>query len=166
VGAFFTGTPLTVSCSAQSAPIGWPNGTPTGGIPMRCQMAGDLWLGQGTAPPSTTESRLWYPFNAASFALPPGSTLGLGNTPPTLTYGPGFGSIDLAAAKEFRIREQKTLEFRAEAFNVLNHFNPSNPSASITRNYSTGAITNSNFGVISGAQNNARRMAVSVKFKF
>ena len=76
------------------------------------------------------------------------------------------GSIDLAAAKEFRIREQKTLEFRAEAFNALNHFNPSNPSASITRNYSTGAITNANFGVISGAQNNARRMAVSVKFKF
>jgi hypothetical protein len=166
VGAFFTGNPLTVSCSAQSAPIGWPNGTPTGGIPMRCQMLGNLWLPDGTAPPSTTESRLWYPFHAATFVLPPGATLGLGNTPPTLTYGPGFQSIDLAVAKAFRIKEQKSLEFRMEAFNALNHFNPSNPSSSITRNYSTGATTTANFGVISGTQNNSRRVAMSVKFKF
>ena len=162
---FFAGTPMTIDCTAQSAPIGWPNGTPTGGIPLRCEMQGSLWLPAGTAPPKG-DSQLWYRFNAASFALPPGSTLGLGNTPPTLTYGPGFENIDLSVSKVFRIKESRSLEFRAEAFNALNHFNPSNPNTSLTLNFNTGANTNANFGYITTAQNLARRVALSLRFRF
>ena len=167
VGTFFSGTPLTIGCAAQSAVIGWPNGTPTGGIPLRCQMNGDLWLASGATPPSTTESRLWYPFRAATFSLPPGSTLGLGNTPPTLTYGPGFESADLSVYKQFRLgKESRVLIFRAESFNALNHFNPGNPNTSLTLNYATGANTNANFGSITGVQGRARRMAFSLKLRF
>ena len=167
VVSLFSGTPLTIGCTAQSAPIGWPNGTPTGGIPLRCQMNGDLWLPSGAAPPSTTDSRLWFPFNTASFALPPGSTLGLGNTPPTLTYGPGFENIDMSVYKQFGLgKEGRVLEFRAEAFNMLNHFNPANPNSSLTLNYATGANTNANFGSITGTQRVARRMAMSLKIRF
>jgi hypothetical protein len=159
---------MTISCTAQSAPIGWPNGTPTGGIPMRCQMGGDLWLPSGTAAPATADPRLWYPLNAASFALPPGATLGFGNTPPTLTYGPGFENIDLAISKQFQLAKEasRVLEFRIETFNTLNHFNPSNPNTSLTLNYATGVNTNAAFGTITGAQNNARRSAVSLKLRF
>ena len=168
--ALFTGTAMTINCSAQSAPIGWPNGTPTGGVPMRCWMVdptmAGLWLPAGAAPPSTAETGLWYPFNASNFVLPPGSTLGYGNTPLTLTYGPGFENIDLALSKEFRVSEGKSFEFKAEAFNALNHFNPSNPNTSLTRNYATGANTNANFGVITTAQNTARRMALTLRFRF
>jgi hypothetical protein len=166
IGSFFSGTPLTITCTAASAPIGWPNGTPTGGIPTRCEMIGNLWLPSGTAPPATKESRLWYPFNAASFTLPPGSTLGLGSTPPTLTYGPGLENFDTAINKSFRVREGMTMEFRLETFNTLNHFNPANPNSSLTINYNSGANTNSNFGVITATQHPARRTAVSLKFRF
>ena len=78
-------------------------------------------------------------------------------------------------------REHRVLIFRAEAFNALNHFNPSNPSASLTYNCS-GAVantcnpqpgatsylaqTNSNFGVISSAQVQARRTILSARFRF
>src|SRR6185503_5706972 len=90
-------------------PTGIPGNT---GIPQRCQMVGDLWLPEGTAPPATAETRLWYPINPDSFVLPPASTLGLGNTPPTLTYGPGFVNMDLAIAKQFRVKESRSFEFR------------------------------------------------------
>jgi hypothetical protein len=167
VGSFFSGTPMSVTCTPVSAPIGWPTGIPGNtGIPQRCQMTGNLWLPSGTAPPSTTDNRLWYPFNPASFSLPPASTLGLGNEPPTLTYGPGFENIDFSLFKEFEIRERKTLEFRAEAFNLLNHFNPANPNTTLMLNYATGANTNANFGVITTAQNQARHMVLSLKLRF
>ena len=53
-----------------------------------------------------------------------------------------------------------------EAFNALNHFNPSNPNSTLTYNFATGAQTNASFGAIGGTQHNARRLAVSLKFRF
>src|ERR1051326_9119953 len=35
---FYYGTPMTINCSANGAPIGYWTGTPTGGIPFRCQI--------------------------------------------------------------------------------------------------------------------------------
>lgn len=36
-GVIFYGTPMTIGCTAVNAPIGYWTGTPTGGIPFRCQ---------------------------------------------------------------------------------------------------------------------------------
>jgi hypothetical protein len=166
-GTAYYGTPMTVSCSAQSSPIGYWTGTPTGGIPFRCQMNGDPWLPSGQYPSATADKRLQFPFNKASFALPGPNTLGIGNTPPTLTYGPGVFNIDLALVKEFRLgSESRILELKAETFNTLNHFNPSNPNTSLTLNYNTGANTNAAFGTITTAQIDARHMILSVRFRF
>ncbi len=166
VGAFFSGTPFTVGCTATAPPIGYWTGTPTGGIPFRCQMNGSLWRTDEGKAPGTIDQRLYYPLNAASFSLPPIDSLGFGNTPPTLTYGPGMENLDLSLSKNFKVAERKTLEFRAEAFNTFNHFNPSNPNAGLTFNFGTGVQTNANFGQITGAQHVARRMAMSLKFRF
>lgn len=186
VGAFFMGTPLTIGCSYVAAAgtgtlLGWPNGTPTGGIPQRCQMTGNLFLPNGASAPvvntatgQQADPRLWYPFNPSSFTAPPLASLGLGNTPPTLTYGPGFENLDLSFYKDFQIgkRESRTLGFRADMFNALNHFNPGNPATSLTipinaSTYAAGAYTNANtFGIISTAQNVARRMSLSLRFRF
>ena len=167
VGSIFYGTPITVGCTAASAPIGYWTGTPTGGIPFRCQMSGsNYWLPEGSAPPSNIDKRLWFPFDAKVFSLPGINSLGIGNTPPTLTYGPGLQNFDISMQKSFKVLEGKNLEFRAEAFNFLNHFNPGNPNTSLTYNFATGAQTNASFGAISGAQHTARRMAVSLKLRF
>ena len=47
--------------------------------------------------------------------------------------------FDTNLAKSFRITETKTLQFRIDAFNVLNHPQPGNPMMSINANLTTGA---------------------------
>ncbi|MBI3207790.1 MAG: hypothetical protein HYZ37_02680 [Candidatus Solibacter usitatus] len=164
--ALFSGSPFTVSCTATNAPIGYWTGTPTGGIPLRCQMNADLWRTDDGKAPGIIDQRLYYPFNASSFSLPGIRTWGLGNTPPTLTYGPGMENFDLSLSKSFKVAEGKTVEFRAETFNTWNHFNPSNPNAALTFNFNTGAQTNAGFGQIGGAQHVARRTAASLRLRF
>ena len=167
-GAIYSGTPFTVGCSAQNAPPGYWTGTPTGGIPFRCQMGNNMFLPQGQYPSKTEDPRLQYAFNAANFTLPAAESLGIGNTPPTLLYGPGMINLDWSLAKEFPLgrNENRRLELRVETFNTLNHFNPNNPGASLTYNFATGAQTNASFGTISGAQVQARRTILSARFRF
>jgi Carboxypeptidase regulatory-like domain/TonB-dependent Receptor Plug Domain len=174
VGAYYTGGALTITCAIASAPIGYYTGTPTSAPGTRCQMVGPLWMPNGSTPTSagsqapTADPRLWYPFNASSFALPPVNSWGIGNTPPTLTYAPGFENWDLNIYKEFRMgKEQgRALQFKVTAFNFMNHFNPGNPNTSLTYNYNTGAQTNGNFGVITTQSGNPRRITLSLRLRF
>ena len=106
------------------------------------------------------------PLNAANFTLPPANSLGIGNTPPTLFYGPWLWNLDMSLAKMTRIKEKVTLEMRVETFNTLNHFNPSNPNSSLTLNFATGANTNAAFGTIQSAQVQARHLALSARIRF
>jgi hypothetical protein len=163
----WSGSPYTVSCSIQSAPIGYWTGTPTGGLPFRCQQVGDLMLPENTAPPAGTDVRLWVPYNKASFVKPPIDSLGIGNTPPTLAYGPGLFNLDLSVTKSFPIKgESKSLEFKIDSYNVFNHFNPNTANSSLTLNFNTGANTNAQFGMITGTQLASRRIIASLRFRF
>jgi hypothetical protein len=165
---FLSGTPLTVACTAQSAPIGYWTGTPTGGIPFRCQMTGhDPFLPAGSPLPATASRRLYYPLSAANFSLPGSTSLGIGNTPPTLFFGPGLENFDFTLLKDMRLgKESRMLEFRIEAYNVFNHFNPGNPNTSLSLNYANGANTNANFGSITASTGQPRRVALAMKFRF
>jgi hypothetical protein len=167
-GAIYSGTPFTVGCGAQSAPAGYWTGTPTGGIPFRCQMGNDIFLPNGQYPSATEDPRLQWNLNPANFRLPGANSLGIGNTPPNLFYGPGAVNFDLAVAKEFNLAREsrRTLEIRAEAFNTFNHFNPNNPNTTLTYNFNTGAQNNASFGTIQGAQVQARRIILSARIRF
>ncbi|MDR3701849.1 MAG: carboxypeptidase-like regulatory domain-containing protein [Candidatus Sulfopaludibacter sp.] len=165
-GAIYDGTPFTVGCSAQNAPPGYWTGTPTGGIPFRCEMGNNTFLPAGQYPSKTEDPRLQWALNSANFTLPAANSLGIGNTPPSMFYGPGVFNLDFSLAKETRIKERYTLELRIETFNTLNHFNPGNPNTSLNYNYLTGAQTNANFGVITGAQVQARHSALSLRLRF
>jgi len=184
VGTLFAGTPFTITCAVQGAPIGYwtgtatATGTPTAsgasamqpttnaGLPFRCQQISDTYLPAGSTPPVGTDARLWYRFNKASFVLPAAMSLGIGNTPPTIGYGPGVMNLDLALAKQFRLKETQSLEFRIETFNTLNHFNPSNPNTALVLNFASGTNTNAQFGTVSSAQNGARRANLSLRYRF
>jgi hypothetical protein len=64
-------------------------------------------------------------FNPAAFGYAnPGQ---FGNAGRNVVEGPGFLGVDLALHKEFRLAENKQLQFRAEFFNVLNTPNFANP---------------------------------------
>jgi hypothetical protein len=165
-GSIFAGTPYTVGCSATGQPSQYWTGTPTAYLPFRCEMGNNVFLPAGQEPSATTTPNLQVPLNAANFTLPPANSLGIGNTPPTLFYGPWLWNVDLSLAKTTRIKERVTLEMRVESFNTLNHFNPSNPNTSLTLNFASGANTNAAFGTIQSAQVQARHMALSARIRF
>lgn len=173
----FSGAAMGPSCGFQSNPVGYPNGTPTGSVLFRCQMVTAtpeaVWLQSGAKPSdvgSTADPRLWYPVDPNNFQLPKDfasfSRGMIGNAPRILAYGPGLELFNLALQKSFRVREGHRLEFKIEATNALNHFNPSNPNMTITRNYKTGANTNAAFGTIQGTQFQSRRAILSLRYAF
>jgi hypothetical protein len=164
--AIYAGTPYTIGCSATGQPSQYWVGTPTAYLPFRCQMGDSTYLPSGQLPSKTEDPRLQIPFNAANFQLPPAASLGIGNTPPALFYGPWLWNLDFSLAKMTRIKEKATLELRVETFNTLNHFNPSNPNSSLTWNFTTGAQTNAAFGTIQNAQIDPRRMVLSTRIRF
>ena len=165
-GAIYAGTPYTVGCGATGQPSQYWTGTPTAYLPFRCQMGSNIFTADGSLPSKTEDPRLQVPLNASNFTLPPANSLGIGNTPPTLFYGPWLWNLDFSLAKMTRIKERATVELRIETFNTLNHFNPNNPNTSLTWNFTTGAQTNAAFGTIQGAQVNARRVVLSARIKF
>ncbi|MDE3168065.1 MAG: carboxypeptidase regulatory-like domain-containing protein [Acidobacteriota bacterium] len=165
-GAIYAGLPYGVGCASTANPAQYWTGTPTAYMPFWCQMGNNTFLPSGQLPSKTEDPGLQVPINQANFTLPAANSLGLGNTPMTLFYGPWLWNLDLSLAKITQIAENKSLELRVETFNTLNHFNPTNPNTSLNWNFNTGAQTNAAFGTIQGAQVDPRRMVLSIRFRF
>jgi hypothetical protein len=75
-------------------------------------------------------------FNPAAFVAPPldpvtGAPLRQGNLSRNTLRAFGAAQWDFAVHRDFPIREQLKLQFRAELFNVLNHPNFGNPSGNL-----------------------------------
>jgi len=86
--------------------------------------------------------------NPAAFSVPTTATPGgFGNVGRDFVYSPGIFNFDAAISRRFKIRERTQFEFRFEAFNAINHFNPSigGPGTSVGVNTSLTA-PNANFG--------------------
>jgi outer membrane receptor protein involved in Fe transport len=103
-------------------------------------------------------------FDTSAFANPPDFVVG--NAPRTLpnTRGPGMVNIDASLFKTFRIKEGKHLEFRAEAFNFINHVNLNNPGTTFSPNRA-GVNTDASFGVITSAMK-ARSIQLGLRLAF
>jgi hypothetical protein len=96
-------------------------------------------------------------FYKGAFATPlPGSGQ-VGNEKRGVVNGPGFNRIDVGLFRNFRIYDNLKFQFRAEAFNVLNHTNLGVPGATAT--------TSSTYGVITSARDN-RILQVAGKISF
>jgi hypothetical protein len=83
-----------------------------------------------------------------------------------LIEGPGFWQADLSLFKEFAITESKRVQFRAQAYNFLNHplrtFLGGDPNLSANFN-AAGALTNPRFGF---ADNKVGRRTMMFALKF
>jgi hypothetical protein len=78
---------------------------------------------------------------------------------------PGFNNHDLSLFKTFPLKgERRTLQFRWETFNALNHtqFNAVGTTASFNP---AGQQTNTTFGQVTSAKD-GRKMMFSLKFQF
>jgi hypothetical protein len=120
-GIFFanTGSHLTATLSRDPAGLGLrdPN-TFEGGRP---DIVGDPNKGA----PHTLDK--W--FNASAFAAVPAGEIRPGNEPRGTVVGPGYFRWDASVYKNTHITERVNVQFRAEAFNVLNHTNWNNPAS-------------------------------------
>jgi len=97
--------------------------------------------------------------NTAAFNLVPvnqGMAVRPGTAGKSLVRTPGAWNVELSLAKNFKITEKKTLTFRADMFNALNHVNLGGPN---------GSINSSQFGRISGA-GSMRSMQMGLRFQF
>jgi hypothetical protein len=97
-------------------------------------------------------------FNIAAFNV---NALGTyGDTSRNFLTGPGYSDIDLAVARSFNMPfshlEGQSLQFRAEAFNLANRVNFSNPNST---------VSSSNDGTITSA-NDPRILQFALKYKF
>lgn len=83
----------------------------------------------------------------------------LGTASRRLFYGPGINNFDMTLAKQTRITESKSLEFRLEAFNVFNHAQFYGP-ASVD-----GEVNDPNFGqIVSAAAPRLVQLAAKLSF--
>ena len=95
--------------------------------------------------PSQQSVNQWV--NPAAFAVPALGTYG--NLGYNNMKGPGVVQLNMALSRTFPIRERKTIQLRAEAFNLPNHLNASTPNTSPLSNTTGISATNvSNFGQI------------------
>jgi hypothetical protein len=116
-----TGLPVNITVSRKAGDL--PDGNSSSQRP-------DLVPGQSIYAANQT---IFNWFNPAAFAVPAKGAWG--NLGRYAARGPGYYEIDGALEKSFRLVERKSLSFRAEAFNLLNHpiyGTPSGNSSSAT----------------------------------
>ena len=96
---------------------------------------------------------LW--FNPACFTPQPMGTHG--NAGRDNIIGPNLWNLDDSLSKDWRPKEQASLQFRAEAFNALNHSNYGTPNR---------FVNTPQFGTTTDATGPGREMQLSARLSF
>ncbi len=146
VGGIWTlesGSPFTVNLSTDVANNGEPLSAPSQRPNLLCD--------PNNGPKTTAE---W--FDTSCFATPAQFTYGSAGR--DIVIGPGINDFDATFQKNFPIRENMQLQFRADMFDFFNHPNFNQPNRIFT-------ATASSFGSISSAQD-PRIMQFSLRFAF
>ncbi len=99
-------------------------------------------------------------FDPGAFSLPLSGTFG--NVSRGSLTGPPLTVIDTSFFKRIRINEQLNLQFRAEAFNILNHVNFAEPGQVIFQ----GNNSSSSAGVITSTAGTSRQLQFALKLLF
>jgi Carboxypeptidase regulatory-like domain/TonB dependent receptor len=138
-----SGLPFTVNVSGDPANIG-----SSSGAAQRPNQIGPMSTNCGSG-------HITNCIDPSAFAQPAAYTFGsLGRN--TLR-GPGLVNFDFSIFKNFAMTERARIQLRAESFNILNHPNFSNPSAT----FGTGS-----FGSIGTTSTNNRQLQLAVKILF
>jgi hypothetical protein len=130
-----SGAPFSIVTGADTALIGASRAAG----PQRVNQVGDPFMDVSR---SRAELIAKY-FNTAAFRAPATGTFG--NTGRDIITGPGSLNTNVAILKSFRLSSRESfgkMQFRAEAYNLLNFVNLGNPA---------NALNASNFGQISSA---------------
>lgn len=108
----------------------------------------------------SAQSKILGWFNTACFTAPAIYTFGNeGRTDPSLR-GPGIANYDFSIFKYTTITEKIKMEFRAEAFNLMNRVQFGSPNLGQT------TAANNTFGQITTQQNTPRLMQMALRLRF
>jgi hypothetical protein len=121
ITALRTGPPFSVSFTSPT----------TGWFSSRADLVGDPTL-------SRDERSITGWFDPSAFRVPAPFTYG--NSARNLLFAPGEIVFDVSILKNFYFHEQRSVQFRAEFFNLPNHANFSGPAANISVPSSVGRI--------------------------
>jgi len=80
------------------------------------------------------------PEEIARFTFPVAGAIGTGGR--NAFRGPRFFNVDMSLSKQFRLSEQHTISFRAEAYNLFNNVNFGMPNANLSEPATFGRISN------------------------
>jgi hypothetical protein len=156
---FQTGTPSSVAVGTDYVGVGQDGSMSNGG--QFWAMNGNPEVLKGFAANGNNDPNFWFQTKnadgSAIFTQPAKGTFvsqtGIRNP----IHNPGFENFNVGLYKKFSITERTGLQFRAQAFNVLNHpnlagaqFNP----------------TNAAFGKITGKTGDVRNMQMSLRLYF
>lgn len=123
--------------------------------------------GTPTALPSGERSTADW-FNIEAFALQPANTFG--NEGRGTVTSPGILNWDFSTLKNFNFTEKRYLQFRFEAFNVMNHANWGDPVTTLGNDHLDASgrpiAGTGNFGVISSTRTAMRQLQFSLKLVF
>jgi hypothetical protein len=97
-----------------------------------------------------------------------------GNAGRNVLTGPGFFNADLSLSRDFPVRDQQKLEFRADFFNLFNRPNFATPSTPTGAQVSAGALVfpdasgvpAGNAGQIFRTVNDSRQIQFSLRYSF
>ncbi len=163
--ALYTGQPFTVRTSDVDLNLG------------ESQRPNRLAKGQGSDLPGAGKLGVDYPwFSLTDFeavprciaedrSCPPSpngfSPFQFGNAGRNILDGPGLAYVNLALMKNFRMKEQRNVQFRFEVFSILNHANFLLPNNNF--NASAGGLIT---GVHDAGRGGPRVMQFALKYEF
>jgi hypothetical protein len=154
-----TGTPSSVAVGTDYAGVGQDGSLSNGGQFWSYSQIPDV-VGQA-ALNSSADPYYWFATKDSSgnaiFTQPAKNTFTTQKNVRNIIHNPGFTNWNVGLFKKFSITERVGLQFRAEAFDVLNHpnlgganFNP----------------TSSSFGKVTGKTGDVRNMQLSLRLYF
>lgn len=104
-------------------------------------------------------------FNPLAFA--PVSAVRFGTSGRDIVRGPGFFNLDASVFRDFKIRENIKLQFRAESYGLTNTPQFANPATTVSNaTFSGGAITNYNGYDIISSSTGERQIRFALKLMF
>jgi hypothetical protein len=115
--SFHTGQPFSVLTAADT--------TGTNENVQRVDLVGDPFAGVSHRVVQANGFPYVQWINPAAFALPAAGAYGTMRR--NQIYAPGYGDVDLAVFKNFKVNERFTVQFRSEIFNLFNRLNLAPP---------------------------------------
>lgn len=153
---FQTGTPCGIGTTNDYAGVGEVGS-------FGCGSEGQFWVLNGpvtintgafAGPVTNANSPKYFSVNATT---PPTGTFNLQKGVRDSVYQPGFQDWNLALLKTFAVNEKAGFQFRAEAYDFINHPNLSGPNLN---------PTSSQFGMITSKTGLTRNLQLSLRFYF